>query len=489
MVMSFSIVSNMRATGRLVWMVIVLSCYTNNSNNTAAVDAAVVVTTYQVTGNTELWKDTFGTPQAQPRVVMGGSRNSNSRNSDSSLVWTEGPVVIPKHVRQQQKQHNNKHLLFSDTIGNAIYSLTLTDDETPPSLQVELKPSGGQSQESSSSSFTRLEPGSNGLVLLQNPHVLNHDKKEDTSTIMPLVLACQHTSRAVTRVDLETGQQELLVTHYQGKRFNGPNDLVVLLETNNNTNTSMLLYFTDPPYAWLADGSAEDLPYLDERVLRDGPGVSGVYQVPLLWNKQDNVNNNNDNGILEVGEVKRVIDSMTRPNGLAVWEHPTRKGDNNHERKHNTLVVSDCCQGHHNPNCSQGTSRWNLFQPNKEGEEEETSLWKQVGVIEDHVPNSIAGCSDGFKILPKNTHTTHETLLIGSCAEGLCLVNLTTKRVEARLWTVQEDGCKVSNIAIDAADHRIFITGNCGIWELPLVSAVPSSFNSTKTLFTHSDEF
>eukprot|EP00978_Attheya_sp_CCMP212_P040161 scaffold216308_cov47-Attheya_sp.AAC.1 len=336
---------------------------------------------------------------------MGGSRNSHSNPHDSPLVWTEGPVVIPKHLRQQQ-QHNNKHLLFSDTIGNAIYSLTLTTttstgsiqinhtttthDETPPFLQVELKPSGGQPHESSasSSSFIRLEPGSNGLVLLQNPHLLNHDKKDDTSTIMPpILMACQHGNRAVTRVDLETGQQEPLVTHYQGKRLNGPNDLVVLFEKNNNNS---MLYFTDPPYAWL-DGSAEDLPYLDERVLRDGPGVSGVYQVPLLWNKQDNVNNNND-GILEVGEVKRVIDSMTRPNGLAFWEHQTREGDNNHESKHITLVVADCCQGHHNPNCSQGTSRWNLFQPKEKekGEEEETSLWKQVGVIEDYVPNSIA---------------------------------------------------------------------------------------------------
>eukprot|EP00978_Attheya_sp_CCMP212_P019271 scaffold53809_cov34-Attheya_sp.AAC.2 len=63
----------------------------------------------------------------------------------------------------------------------------------------------------------------------------------------------------------------------------------------------------------------------------------------------------------------------------------------------------------------------------------------------------------------------------GSCAEGLCLVNLATKRVEARLWTIQEDGYKVSNItiAIDTADHRIFMTGNCGIWEVHLmVSAV-----------------
>ena len=163
--------------------------------------------------------------------------------------WSEGPVVEP----------DTGDILFSDVPANTVYRWSETQG-----LSVYLQPSG----------FTGLHPqnnrqqGANGLIF-------NRDKQ--------LVLA-QHGDR---RLALFSGfnngepQYQTLVTRFDGKLLNSPNDLV--------QHSSGAYYFTDPPYGLTGgDQSAEKQ-----------LSVNGVYRL------------DND------GKLTLLIDNLTRPNGLA----------------------------------------------------------------------------------------------------------------------------------------------------------------------------
>ena len=52
-------------------------------------------------------------------------------------------------------------------------------------------------------------------------------------------MACEHTGRQVSR-QADDGQMKTVVSHWDGKRLNSPNDLVV--------HSSGSVFFTDPPY-------------------------------------------------------------------------------------------------------------------------------------------------------------------------------------------------------------------------------------------------
>mgnify|MGYP001829020654 CR=1 FL=1 len=53
------------------------------------------------------------------------------------------------------------------------------------------------------------------------------------------LLVCEHAGSRVSRVDL-AGNYEILVSHFDGKQLNSPNDIVVKSDGG--------IYFTDPPY-------------------------------------------------------------------------------------------------------------------------------------------------------------------------------------------------------------------------------------------------
>jgi gluconolactonase len=53
------------------------------------------------------------------------------------------------------------------------------------------------------------------------------------------VIACEHTTRQVTRIHGD-GRVEVLASAYEGKRLNSPNDVIV--------RSDGTVYFTDPPY-------------------------------------------------------------------------------------------------------------------------------------------------------------------------------------------------------------------------------------------------
>jgi gluconolactonase len=129
------------------------------------------------------------------------------------FIWAEGPVWVKE----------NGFLLFSDVPQNTIYKW-----EEGKGVAVFLSPSG----------YTGLlpysnEPGSNGLTIGNDGHLL----------------ACEHGDRRVSSMPLSGGGGKFtLADNFENKRFNSPNDLV---QARNGD-----IYFTDPPYGLPAQ--AED---------------------------------------------------------------------------------------------------------------------------------------------------------------------------------------------------------------------------------------
>lgn len=151
-------------------------------------------------------------------------------------------------------------LLFSDVPKNTVFKWTEANG-----LEKYLEPSG----------YTQPVPrggemGSNGLTL---------------NNTGQLVL-CQHGDRRVAQLDSDfknpTATFKTLAGDYQGKQFNSPNDIVFDKAGN--------FYFTDPPYGLLKqmEDSSKQIAF------------QGVYKV-----KPD-------------GTVILLVDSLTRPNGIAL---------------------------------------------------------------------------------------------------------------------------------------------------------------------------
>jgi gluconolactonase len=154
---------------------------------------------------------------------------------------------------------SQKMLLVSDVKKNIVYKWTEKKGK-----EVYLNPSGYTSTVSRGG-----EMGSNGLTIDNNGN---------------LVL-CQHGDRQVGRMDARLDKPEAkyvaLANNYNGKKFNSPNDLVF-----NGENE---LFFTDPPYGLekQIDDPKKEIPF------------QGVYKVKTN------------------GEVILLLDSLTRPNGIA----------------------------------------------------------------------------------------------------------------------------------------------------------------------------
>ena len=157
------------------------------------------------------------------------------------------------------EKHNM--LLFSDVPMNTIFKWTEAKGK-----EIYLKPSGYTGAEPS----VCKEPGSNGLILDKNGN---------------LVL-CQHGDRQMGRMDAPLDKPEAkfisLGNKYNGKRFSSPNDAVF--------NSAGELFFTDPPYG---------LQTQDDTDPKKEISFNGVYKVKAN------------------GEVILLVDSITRPNGLA----------------------------------------------------------------------------------------------------------------------------------------------------------------------------
>jgi len=154
--------------------------------------------------------------------------------------WSEGPVWI----------RDGGYLLFSDIPNNAVMKW-----KEGEGINLFLKPAGYTGEEPRGG-----ESGSNGLLL---------------DGAGRLIL-CQHGDRRLARLE-EDGRFATLADHYQGKRFNSPNDAV--RKSNGD------IYFTDPPYG-MAQGKPRDLDFC------------GVYRLSTA------------------GQVTLLTREMTRPNGI-----------------------------------------------------------------------------------------------------------------------------------------------------------------------------
>jgi gluconolactonase len=219
--------------------------------------------------------------------------------------WTEGPVYVS----------DSDYLLFSDVPANRIYKWKQGNGAS-----IYLEPSGY-----TGTIPKAKEPGSNGLVI---------DKKGR------LVL-CQQGNRQIGRMKSSLNNPkadfEVIVSSYQGKKFNSPNDAVYA----NNGN----LYFTDPPYG-LEQGikdSTKEIPF------------QGVYLVK------------------PGGKAVLVTDKISYPNGIAL--SPDNK----------ILYIS---------NSDGDNKEWTRFELNNEGLIAKQSVFYHVSAEEGKLP----GSPDGMKV-------------------------------------------------------------------------------------------
>jgi gluconolactonase len=97
------------------------------------------------------------------------------------------------------------------------------------------------------------------------------------------VITCEHRGRCVSRIEHD-GSRTVLASHFNGRRLNSPNDVVVKSDDS--------IWFTDPTYGidsnYEGDAAASEM------------GASQVYRIDA-----------------QSGQVSAVIDHMEKPNGLA----------------------------------------------------------------------------------------------------------------------------------------------------------------------------
>jgi gluconolactonase len=178
---------------------------------------------------------------------------------------TQAEIILDSFEWSEGPLWIEKHnmLLFSDVPMNTVYKWTEEKGK-----EIYLQPSGYTGSEPSKCK----EPGSNGLILDADGN---------------LVL-CQHGNRQMAKMDAPLDKPAAkfitLADKYEGKRFSSPNDAIY--------NSNGELFFTDPPYGLLTRDDSDkekEIPF------------NGVYKVK------------------KNGEVKLLVDSITRPNGLAFF--------------------------------------------------------------------------------------------------------------------------------------------------------------------------
>jgi gluconolactonase len=253
-------------------------------------------------------------------------------------------------------------LIFSDVPANKIYRWSEVD-----SLSIFLEPSGyfGERKD-------KREPGSNGLAL----------------DLDGGLLLCQHGQRQVGKLmtSLQDPQPayETLAFEWNGKKMNSPNDLVV------HSNGS--IFFTDPPYG---------LDEWDEKEL----DFQGVYR-------------------LQNGELTLQIDSLNRPNGVAL--SPDEK----------TLYIAQS---------DAAKARYYAYQLNEGGD---VISGKVLFDVTSMISPERKGLPDGLKV-----HSSG--VLFATGPGGVLIISPKGKH----LGTI-ETGQATANCAFDAEEKYLYITAD-----------------------------
>jgi gluconolactonase len=199
-------------------------------------------------------------PAPRPfRIVRADSRLDEVIASDARLELigdrfglTEGPVWVP--------DDDDGFLLFSDLISNVIYRAAPGEP-----ISVHLDRAGYSGNELTKAGFQTRR--GRMAVLLIGPNGLSLDREGRL-----LYLAAN--DRAVMRLERD-GTRTVIADRYDGRRFNGPNDLAV------HSNGS--IYLTDSVWG-LRDGLANsdsELDFSGVYLIRDGA-------VSLLYSDADN---------------------------------------------------------------------------------------------------------------------------------------------------------------------------------------------------------
>ena len=126
----------------------------------------------------------------------------------------------------------------------------------------------------------RYDETSGAVSVFRNPSGYSNGNTVDRQGRL---ISCEHGNRRVSRTEHD-GTITVIASHYQGKRLNSPNDVVV--------QSDGTIWFTDPAYGIDSDYEG----HKDESEI----GACHVYRVDP-----------------HSGEIKIVADDFVRPNGLA----------------------------------------------------------------------------------------------------------------------------------------------------------------------------
>jgi gluconolactonase len=151
--------------------------------------------------------------------------------------WAEGPVYFPA----------GRYLLWSDIPNDRLMRF----DETDGSVSVFMQPCGNH-----------------------NGHAVDAEGR---------LISCEHRTRCISRIEHD-GSTRIVASHWQGRRLNSPNDVVVKSDGS--------IWFTDPTYGIDTDYEGDAAP--------SEIGASNVYRIDPA-----------------TGTVERTVTDRVQPNGLA----------------------------------------------------------------------------------------------------------------------------------------------------------------------------
>ena len=112
------------------------------------------------------------------------------------------------------------------------------------------------------------------------------------------LIACEHANRRVSRTTAD-GQVLTIASHYQGKRLNSPNDVVVKSDGS--------IYFTDPPYGLSAAYGVESEKELDfQGVYRLSPNGDTLTLLVDDFDRPNGICFSPDESILYINDTQRM---------------------------------------------------------------------------------------------------------------------------------------------------------------------------------------
>lgn len=216
---------------------------TSTLANNADTSSQTVTSTYNTVGQIARYSDDSLAVIPADTVI--------EKLTEDKFQWSEGPLWIAEQ----------NTVLFTDVPQNTLYSWS---DQA--GLSVFLKPSGleGNDVEGIFNSA-----GANGLVRAPDGGIYAGD----------------HGNRAITHINLTTKVKTPVVSAFEGKKLNSPNDLV--LTANGN------IFFTDPPYG---------LNGQDESAAKE-QSHNGLYYADLSG---------------DIPVITLLDNSLTRPNGVVL---------------------------------------------------------------------------------------------------------------------------------------------------------------------------